>query len=164
MQRNIAEAQTASAAERENLNAVALFATYYLLPEVAHYRPEALSAWQILQREAIAGTPPVVQDKIRKLIEGVNDSRSAAERREQSPDSHSRTTAEGALDRADKLADGCTRDRAYAEAAMNIVGTGEFARALDIGDKIKDLSVRGSVRGYIYYDMASAALRKGELL
>jgi hypothetical protein len=46
---------------------------------------------------------------------------------------------------------------------MNIVGTGEFARALDIGDKIKDLSLRGSVRGYIYYDMASAALGKGEL-
>jgi hypothetical protein len=163
MQRNIAEAQTASAAERENSNAVALFATYYLLPEVAHYRPQALTFWQILQREAIAGTPPGVQDDIRKRIEMVNGDRSAAERREQSPDSYARTTAEGALDRADKLADGCRRDRAYAEAAMNIVSSGEFARALDIGDKIKDLSVRGSVRGYIYYDMSSAALGKGEL-
>jgi len=163
MHRNIPEAQTSSAAERENSNAAALFATYYLLPEVAHYKPEALTSWQILQREAIAGTSPVVQDEIRKRIEAVNGNRSAAERREESPDSHARTTAEGALDRADKLADGCKRDIAYAEAAMNIVGTGEFARALDIGDKIKDLSLRGSVRGYIYYDMASAALGKGEL-
>ncbi|MGH9907069.1 MAG: hypothetical protein ACRD8U_15980, partial [Pyrinomonadaceae bacterium] len=161
LQFTLAQAQSASPSERENSSAITLFGAYYLIPEVARYKPEFLTHWHVLQQRALASTPVALQDEIRGQIETVNHNRLVAKSRERPPDSRL-NAEEDALQRADKLV-GCPRDRAYAELTLNLSSSGEFGRALDISDKIEELSVRGSVRDFIYYDMSSAALQRGEL-
>jgi hypothetical protein len=69
--------------------------------------------------------------------------------------------ADTQLKQAEKLPDGCQRDRTYAAAAMFMKT--DYQRALDISERIKDLTLRENLRQYIYYGMANAAIRENDL-
>ena len=168
LQRTIANTASSSTVEqgrqnaKEDSNAIVLFATYYLLPEVERFNPESLGSWKALQQQALQGTSEPVQGEIRQRIESVYKSRPAADPREDSRSTSPQRVADAALERAEKLGDGCRRDVAYAEAAINIGFGKEFERAIATADKINELSLRASVKDYIFFEMSVANLDKSE--
>lgn len=61
------------------------------------------------------------------------------------------------------MPEGCERDRAYAEAALKIGAAKDFARAFATAERVKDTSVQKDVLQFLTYELANAAVGKGDL-
>jgi soluble cytochrome b562 len=163
VRRTLEVAATEPPPRAELISGRALFAISYLSPEIARYRPEMAAQWQLFYQQAKSGTPPGLQQEISGQINLILNNRAIAEKRALSKEFHDNEMIQAALDQAEKLPEGCQRDRAYAQAALTIGSTKDYSRALAMMERIKDITLRDSVRQFIQYDMASAAVERGDL-
>jgi hypothetical protein len=145
----------------ETLNGLVLFTTAYLLPEVRRYRPQALPAWSQVEQQAQAGTPPPLKDAVAKRIQEIFSSRPKPGQQEPG-EPYAAGQAEDLLAEADKLSSGCKRDTQFAQAALGIGYRKDFTRALEVSGRVESEPVREGVRQFLYYDMALAALKRGD--
>ena len=146
--------------EGDLLTGLALFVAGYCLPEVERYRPLALPAWYALYQAASTQTSPTRRAAVAAHLQKITQVRVATSNK--SPEEYAREQAKKELERAESLPDGCERDRAYAQAALNANYARGFARALELVKKIKNDSVARSLTQYIYYDMAAKAFDAGD--
>ncbi|MDQ3917110.1 MAG: hypothetical protein M3348_01290 [Acidobacteriota bacterium] len=134
-----------------------LFATSYLLPEVARYRPQSAAAWQSLYFQAVAACPPPLREALSKRVQDIFKSRPAADAAGAVEENAAGADAQSALERAEKSTNPCERDREYAKAALAFNSGKDHELALKTADKISAGAVRQSVSQYIYYDMSAEA-------
>jgi len=149
--------------ERDYLSVTALFTIAYLLPEVAKYSPNAVSAWERLQQQATIGTTAVQHEQVAQHLQAVKENRARVRSHDEAPESSPIQEAEANLEKAEKLPDSCQRDSAYSKAALTIASTKDFKRALVLTDKISDLKQSESMKQFIYYRMATVAAEAGDL-
>jgi hypothetical protein len=160
VRRTIQVAASEPPQKREMLNGLAVFATAYLSPEVARYRPDMLSAWQLLSRQAASSAPMGLQQELSGRLQSILTTRSVAQKRAQSLEHYHNEGVQSALERSEKLPEGCERDRAYAQAAISLSNSKDNARALSLAEKIKDVSLRESIKQFLYYEMSGEAIEK----
>lgn len=149
-------------AERDYLTTVNLFAIAYLLPEVARYYPSNLPAWEKLQQRATIGTTAIQHEQVSRHIQSINERRAKVQRFDEAPELSSQQEAEAMIERAEKLANSCLRDKEYSKAALGLGSSKEFKRALEVADRISDLRQREGVLQFLSYEMAVAARDAGE--
>jgi hypothetical protein len=155
-------AAAATNPDKELLNAMALYSTSYLFPEVQRYLPDAEAAWSGLYRQALAGTTEARQAEIEQRLRMMKESR--ARTSEESADEYARSNAKEKLAEIEKLPDTCSRDRAYSQVALGYSYAKDFTQARQIADRIDNLGQRDSVLQFTYYDEAAALLERGDLV
>ena len=155
-------ANNSAAPVRSALSGLALFATTYLFPEAARYQSERLSEWKVLNDQAVGGASEAQQQQAAGQIQVVLNNRLIAMKKRQSSEANSSERIDVAIERGDKAPEGCERDRAYAEAAISIAFSKDNIRALAVAEKIKDTSLKETVHQYLYYDLAGAAIERGD--
>jgi len=148
--------------DKDVLNALALFATSYLFPEVQRYLPDAEASWSGLYRQALAGTPEDRRAAIEQRVRSIREVR--ARTSEQSDEEFAGTDAKEKLADIEKLPDTCSRDRAYAEAALAQSYAKDFTQARQVADRIENLELRDSVLQFTNYDEAAALLERGDFV
>lgn len=167
---NLAYSRTAMAIERRNqatgediaaLNFPILFAFEYLMPEVARFSPNSLTAWQQLQQQGMAGTTPAQVEQVRGHVQMIIQSRIRVKNYTDSSQTPERQ-AEDSLKDVEKLPGTCQRDVVYSEAAIVFSSRKNFKRALEINEKIEDLKQSESVNQLIRREMAESAIEKGD--
>ncbi len=157
IQKAIAEASSSTPEKDDRLAYLALFATTYLLPEVARYRSGAFQVWRELNQQALSATSVARQQEVMNQIQRVLQNRSRANENDRSPQSHIEQQIESYLQEAENSV-GCNKDRLYAKAALSICYKKDFAQALAIATKIDTTSLKESVRQYINYSMSAYAV------
>jgi hypothetical protein len=156
------KAAAAAPADREMLNALALFSTSYLFPEVQQYVPSAEAAWSGLYRQALAGTTESRRAEVEQRLSFIRQTRIRTS--EQSPEEYAPSDAQEKLKEIEKLPDTCSRDREYAQAALALSYAKDFREARKIADRIDNLEQRGAVLQFTYYDEAAALIDSGDLV
>jgi hypothetical protein len=145
---------------RDELNGLALFATAYLFPETRTYLPAAEGAWSGLYRQALTATSEsrkaAIEARLQKFLE-------MRARGMKSAEDYLAGEASAKSDEISKQPDGCKRDRARAELALNVANTNKFAEARQIADQIEDVSLRDNVFQFLNYGIADAAIEAGNL-
>jgi hypothetical protein len=66
------------------------------------------------------------------------------------------------IERAEKLASSCQRDKEYSKAALGLGSAKQFKRALAIADRVSDLKQRDRVLQFLSHEMAVSARDAGE--
>jgi len=155
-------AAQAENADKDELNALALYSTSYLFPEVQRYLPDAEATWSGLYRQALAGTSENRRAYIEQRLRSLREVR--ARTSEQSGEEFARTEAKEKLQEIERLPATCSRDRAYAQAALAQSYAKDFAQARQIADRIDSLPQRDSVLQFTYYDESAALLESGDLV
>lgn len=148
---------------RDAMNGIALFVVTYLFPEVERYRPAAAAEWQLLYQQTLSATPPVLQQEVNNQMQLVLGNRASAAKRSQASNYDSSEAGSDALARSANLPEGCERDRGYAEAALKIAAAKDYARARAAAEKVQDLTTRKNVQQFMTYELATAAIEKGDL-
>jgi len=148
--------------KKESLNGLCLFATLYLLPEVERYSANRSEAWWLLRQQALAGTSQAQREMFEKQLQMVSQNRATAKNRDDSVETSPNDKIEGDLADADKMPQGCPRDRAYAKTGLLVHSAKDDYRALRIADRIDNGSVRDSVRQFLYYDISLTLLDAGD--
>ena len=152
------QAAGAGNADREVLNALALFSTSYLFPEVQRYLPNAEPAWSSLYRQALAGTTESRRTVVEQRLRFITETR--VRTGEQSADEAARNDMQD----IEKLPDACSRDRAYAQAALAHSHAKDFREARKVADRIENLEQRDAVLQFAYYDEAVSLIDSGDLI
>ncbi len=148
--------------DHDMLNSLALFSTSYLFPEVQRYLPNAEAAWSGLYRQALAGTSESRRAVVEQRLAFLRETR--IRNNEQSAEEYARENAQEKLQDIDKLPDTCSRDRAYAEAALAHSYAKDFREARRIADRIENLEQRDAVLQFTNYDEAVALIDSGDLV
>ncbi len=151
-----AEAIPAQTEEQSSRFAVALFAAQYLVSRVEKHQPALIPEWQ----ELITRLSPLVAEKTRKSV-GDSAKHDDPAAREQTKESGDRVKS--LLDQAEQAADPERRNNLYREAAQAAGNGGDYARALDIADRITDLEFRLKVRSWLSFDASRDASKKDKL-
>lgn len=145
----------------EALGGLVLFTAAYLLPEVRRYRPLALPEWsQVEQRAQAAATAPL-KDAVARRRQEIFGSRPRPGQQE-SAELYAAGQAEDLLTAAEKLPGGCKRDTQFAHAALSIGYGKDFSRAFETSGRVESVTMREGVRQFLYYDVAHAALKRGD--
>lgn len=144
----------------EALNELVLFTAAYLLPEVRRYRPQAVPLWAQVEQQAQAGASVPEKDFVAKRVQEIFGSRPRPG--QQPGELYAAGRAEDLLAEAEKLPGGCKRNTQLAQAALSISHGKDFSRALEVSGRVESESLRESVRQFLYYDMAYAALKRGD--
>lgn len=148
-------------AEIEAMNFPILFASEYLIPEVARYSPDTLPAWRQLQQRGIVGATTQQTQQIQNHLLQIDQARLRAKKF--SDDSLTpELDAEASLENVDKLAGTCQRDVVRSKAALLFASRKNFKRALEIAAKIEDLKQGESVKEAIAIQIAEVAIENGE--
>lgn len=148
--------------DTEVLNALALYSTSYLFPEVQRYLPDAEATWSGLYRQALAGTSEVRRAEIEKRLSFIRETRGRTS--DQSAEEYARDNAKEKLAEIEKLPDTCNRDRAYAQAALAYSFAKDFTQARQLADRIDNLEQREAVIQFTYYDEVAALTESGDLI
>jgi hypothetical protein len=148
--------------DKDVLNALALYSTSYLFPEVQRYLPDGEGAWSGLYRQSLAGTSEARRAEIEQRLSSIREVR--ARTSEQSNEEYARSEAKEKLAEIEKLPDTCSRDRAYAQVALAQSYAKDFTQARQVADLIDSLELRDSVLQYTYYDEAVVLLERGDLV
>ena len=156
------KAATAGNADKDELNALALFSASYLFPEVQRYQPDAEATWSGLYRQALAGTAENRRADVEQRLRFIRETR--ARTSEQSGEEFARNEAKEKLAEIEKLPNTCDRDRAYAKAALAQSYAKDFAEARQVADRIDSIPLRESVLQFTYYDESAALLDSGDLV
>lgn len=151
------------AGARDELNGMALFTTAYLFPEIRNYIPGAEGAWSGLYRQALTGTSEARRVAIEARLKFFLEVRSRAAKYTSTEDYLAGDASERS-DQISKLPDGCKRDQARAELALNISYAKKFSEAREVADQIENNSLRENVLQFLNYDIADAAIEAGNLL
>jgi hypothetical protein len=162
VQNTLKQAASAPAPAGDDLSSLALFAVLYLFPEVARYRPNAMQEWQSLYSFAISITSEARRAVVEKRLQQIIESRARASKYESS-ESDAAQGGQAKLEVAEKLPEGCQRDRSYAEAAVGFASTKDFLQAIKLAERISNLSIRNNTLQFIYYDMSSEAIASGDI-
>ncbi len=154
--------QAVSSPETESdlLSGLALFVTSYCLPEVGRYRPQTLPAWYSLYQTALNRVTPARKALVAEQIQRLMKTRSATQ--DKSPEEYAQEQSKETLEQAESLPDGCKRDQAYAQLALNFGYSKDLSSSLEFSRKIKDDALARSVAQYIYYDMAAKSIAAGD--
>lgn len=161
--KTIERARVSPSPVRDSLGGIALYAVNYLSPESDRYLPSASGEWRRLGQEALSLSPAVSQDEVAKKIEEIAGQRALAEKQPTQSNSDLDSIISSNLADAEKSADACQRDRAYANAAFFMGGAKNFDRALSTVELIKDVSLRRNMLEYIHYSMSIKAAESGNL-
>ena len=148
---------------RDELNGMAMFTTQYLFPEIRNYLPAAEGAWSGLYRQALTVTSEPRKALIEAHLQYFSEVRSRTTKYK-STDDYLAGDASDKSELINKLPDGCKRDQARAELALNIGHIKKFAEARQVADQIDNTSLRENVVQFLNYDVAVAALEAGNLL
>ena len=149
-------------ADIESLNFPILFASEYLLPEVAKYSPDSLPAWRQLQQRGIVGATTAQAQQVQNQILQIQQSRLRTQRF--SDDAKSlEDEAEASLENVDKLPGTCQRDVIRSKAALLFNTRKNFKRALEIAGTIEDLKQIEKVKEAIAISVAESAIESGDL-
>ena len=148
--------------DTEALNALALYSTSYLFPEVQRYLPEGEAAWSGLYRQALAGTSEPRRADIEKRLSFIRETRGRTT--EQSAEEYAVDNVKEKLAEIEKLSDTCNRDRAYAQAALAYSFAKDFTQARQLADRIDNLEQRDAVIQFTYYDEVAALTESGDLI
>jgi hypothetical protein len=153
-------AATSDENARDELNALALFTTSYLSDEVFCYQGFADGAWASLWRNARVATSRsrniAVQARVQTII-------AARSRPAKSSEEDVETQISDQSEVVDKIQEGCPRDEAYGELALELSHTNKFKRAREAADKIENVSLRENVLQFMNGDLALAAIYAGNL-
>jgi hypothetical protein len=153
--------EQAGGADIEAMNFSILFALEYLMPEVAKFAPNRLSAWQQLQQRGIVGTTAGQAQLVQSYMQRINQSRLKTPRvpdPARDPDAE----AEARLENVEKLPGTCQRDVIYSKVALEFSYRKNFKRALEVAGKIEDLKQAEIVKDAISMNMVEAAIENGE--
>lgn len=153
--------EQAGGAEIEPLNYSILFALEYLMPEVAKFAPNRISAWQQLQQRGMAGTTADQLQLIQGHMQRIYQSRLRTPR-VPDPAQNSDAETEDSLANVEKLPGTCQRDVIYSKAALAFSYRKNFKRALEVAGKIEDLKQGEIVKDVISMNMVEAAIENGE--
>ena len=165
VQNTLRQAAAAAPPQAEALNALALYATLYLLPEVQRYSPLAAEEWSLLQRQALSGTSEARRDGVARRVQELFAARARTGRQGQADapaGAYAEGQAEDALARAEKLPAGCRRDVEYVTAALSVGWAKDFRRALEVAGRVENDAIRESLLQFLYYDMSGAAVSRGD--
>lgn len=154
-------AATSDPNARDELYGLALFATAYLFPEIRNYLPAAEGVWSGLYRQALTATSEPRKAAIEARLQKFMEMRA---RGMKSAEDNVAAEASNKSDEISKQPDGCKRDRARAELALNVAYTKKFAEARQLADQIENTSLRDNVFEFLNYNVADAALEAGNLL
>lgn len=155
-------AAVAGNVDTDMLNALALFSTSYLFPEVQRYLPDVEAGWSALYRQALAGTSDARRAAVEQRVRSIREVR--ARTSEQAAEEYARGDAKEKLAEIEKLADTCRRDRAYAQAALAQSYAKEFTQARQVAERIDNLEQRDAVLQFTYYDEVAALVESGDLV
>jgi hypothetical protein len=158
VQQVAAELEKLPAAEKELYATLGLFATTCSLPEVELYTPAQAPLWMAAHQQFLLHASPAGQEKVAVKIKEIKASRAVVREHTSTQDYIDRRTL-SLLEEAEKLPDGCKRDRAYAQAALSI-GAKDFQRAQGVVEQIKDISLRDNVLQFLYYNLAMLAVKE----
>jgi hypothetical protein len=148
-------------AELDTLNYAILFASDYLIADVAKFQPSALSEWQQLQQRGVVGATTVQTQAVRAHMQQISQARLRIQQYtddSQTPESD----AEASLETVEKLAGTCQRDAVYSNAALLFSSRKDFKRALEIVGEIEDLKQAAIVKEAILIAMTEAAIEGGD--
>lgn len=148
--------------ERDVLNGLAFYAVAYLSPEVERFRPDWRAAWAVLYQRAAAATSDARRAGVERRLQEILGAR----QRQAASDPAQRAGGQSGASRLEDVAslpEGCQRDKAYAEAALNASHAKDFNRAVAVIGNIKDAALRDGALQYVYYDAAGDAADKGEV-
>lgn len=147
----------AAAGENNIRYETGLFAARYLAPKLEKYQPALLPDWQ----ELAGRLAQLVDENKRRFIE-----RQATEKRSEarpsSPATDPSERIKSQLEEAQQTGDLKRRNRLYQSAAQTAVQAGDFAQALDIADRISDLTDRLKLRSWISFSAADKLLRENK--
>ena len=152
---------TPDAGARDELNSLALFTTAYLFPEIRNYLAGAEGAWSGLYRQALTATSEPRKAAAEARLQYILDVRSRAPK---STEGDVTGDAGDKSEQINKQPDGCKRDRARAELALNVAHTKKFAEARQVADQIENVSLREDVFQFLNFNIAHAAMEAGNLL
>jgi hypothetical protein len=153
--------EQAGGVEIEVMNLSILFALEYLMPEVAKFAPNQVSAWQQLQQRGIAGTTAAQAQVVQTYMQRINQSRLRTPR-VPDPAQNPEAETEASLENVEKLPGTCQRDVIYSKAALAFSYRKNFKRALEIAGKIEDLKQGETVKDAISMSMVEVAIENGE--
>jgi hypothetical protein len=131
-------AAEAGNAEKEPLNAIALYATSYLFPEVQRYLPDAEAAWSGLYRQALAGTTALRQAEIEQRLRSMQELR--ARTSEQSAEEYARTDAR----RSSRKSKSCPTRVVAIALMLKLLSRTATPKTLPRRDKLRILSTVSS--------------------
>jgi hypothetical protein len=147
--------------EIEGLNFPILFASEYLIPEVAKYAPGLLPSWQELQQRGIVGTTTQQTQQVQNHLIQIRQARLRTQKfsdNSQTPE----LEAEASLENVEKLPGTCQRDVIYSKAALLFASRKNFKRAIETAGKIEDLKQSENVKDAIAISVTEVAIENGE--
>jgi hypothetical protein len=124
---------------------------------VDKYYPKLSEGWQGVLEKIASIRPPKDQplmDKVLRGVEGANREDSQG----QSQSGENKSSIDDLLSEAWKVKDPVKRDDYYLMVAESASNKGDTDKALDIIDKVSDLTLRQEARGYFYFSSALRAI------
>ncbi len=131
----------------------ALFAARVLEPKVAKHDPALLENWRAL----LSKLQSAAQQKTR---DGIDNTLREMTAENQGPQERSADRVKSMLDAAERTSDLVERDNRFGSAATAAMQGGDFARALEIADRISDMDYRQRVREWINSRAATKAIEE----
>ena len=134
----------------------AIFAARVLEPKVAKYDPSLLENWRALASKLQSAAQQKTRDGIdNTLKEMATENQSPQERSAGAPD-----RVKSMLDAAERTTDLVEKDNRFGSAATTAMQSGDFARALEIADRISDTDYRQRIREWINSRAAYKAIEE----
>jgi hypothetical protein len=160
-QHALRQAGTADPQRAEALNGLVLFTAGYLMPEVRRYRPQALRQWSLVEQQALSGANAAQREGAAKRLQQIFGSRPSPSQPE-AAEAYETGLAEDLLAGAEKLPGGCRRDTEFSRAALSLAYAKDLSRALGVVGKIESEAIRDGVTQFIRYNLAAAAVARGD--
>jgi hypothetical protein len=135
-----------------SLNSMAYFAAKLIGPQVDKYVPADSAKWGDIIGKLAGYLFPNAHRAIDRTVENMESAR------REIADADDESSVEFLLDRAKNGTTTTSQDRDYLSAAIVADYRGDSKRALEIADKISDLTDRGNAKSYIYYNWAHRSI------
>lgn len=159
--REIELRNTAVGADIEKRTWGILFATQYLMPEVARFSPASMAAWQLLDERGRTGATPGQLSEVEMRLNSLYSTRARTQAIAESADKLDEL-AEAPLADVEKIAGTCERDVIYLKAALFFSDRKNFKRSQELASKIEGEKRAESIKNQLHYDMALADIEAGE--
>jgi len=161
----IAESDLAGYPDALSRLGAAAYLAKWLSPKVEVLQPARVSAWQNLALRLFSRLPQEQQNYLLRMFAWEEDYTNKSQQFSAKPTiSDPVERIKLLLEKAEKTSNFAERDQLYQQAALEADRMGNLVRALQIADKIEDRDFRGQVRDWVYFNAATRALSKNELV
>ena len=136
----------------------AIFAARFLEPKVAQYKPAMLEDWRALTARLQSASTAKVRESMDETLKDMAAEREqggAVQTGSGSPD-----RLKAMLEAAEKAQNFDEKDSRFMNAAQLAMQSGDYARAIEIVDRINDMDFRAKCRAWISSRAASKAIQE----